>query len=116
MEGEKSDVGIVVRKLAGKAAKASETARVAVASFDSKGKDLCEARNHERRTIEGNHVLGRSRGAKKCVDPGNEHKEKPSGASTGRELEIAKATNHTPKREGKRAWRTKSKTIERVRE
>lgn len=90
MEGEKSDVGIVVRKLAGKAAKASETARVAVASFDSKGKDLCEARNHERRTIEGNHVLGRSRGAKKCVDPGNEHKEKPSGASTGRSWRLRK--------------------------
>ena len=24
-----------------------------------------------------------------CVDPGNEHKEKPSGASTHRETEIA---------------------------
>ena len=54
MDGEKSDVGIVVRKLAGKAAKASETARVAVASSDSKGKDLCEARNLTKaRTIEG---------------------------------------------------------------
>jgi len=26
----------------------------------------------------------------KCEDPGNEHKEKPSGASTVREAEIAK--------------------------
>lgn len=25
----------------------------------------------------------------KCVDPGNEHKEKPSGASTNSESEIA---------------------------
>jgi hypothetical protein len=35
------------------------------------------------------HVPGRSRGAKKRVEPGNEHKEKPSGASTDRETEIA---------------------------
>lgn len=31
----------------------------------------------------------RSRRAKKRVDPGNEQKEKPSGASTVREMEIA---------------------------
>lgn len=31
----------------------------------------------------------RSRGAKKCVDPGNEHKEKPFGASTYSKAEIA---------------------------
>ncbi|GIO45229.1 hypothetical protein J41TS4_49870 [Paenibacillus apis] len=43
---------------------------------------MCEARNRGRREIEGNHVPDRSRRAKKRVDPGNEHKEKPSGAST----------------------------------
>ena len=90
--------------------------RVAVASFDSKGRDLCEARNHERRAIEESHVPDRSRGAKKCVDPGNEHKEKPSGASTDRETEIAKATNRPLVREGERAWKTRSKTIDLVRE
>lgn len=62
---------------------------VAVAGSDSKGRDLCEARNHERRAMEERHVPGRSRGARMCVDPGNEQKEKPSGVSTDRETEIA---------------------------
>lgn len=52
----------------------------------------------------------------KCEDPGHEHKEKPSGASTDRETEIAKATNRTSEREGERAWKNKSKTINLVRE
>jgi hypothetical protein len=116
MDGEKSDVGVVANKLARKAAKASETAFVAVASSDPKGRDLCEARNHERRAIEGSHVPDRSRGAKKSVDPGYEHKEKPSGASTDRETEIAKATNRAPEREGERTWKTRSRTIDLVRE
>lgn len=89
---------------------------VAVAGFDPKGRDLCEARNHERRAIEGSHVPDRSRGAKKRVEPGYEHKEKPSGASTDRETEIAKATNRVSEREGERAWKNKSKTIELMRE
>lgn len=62
---------------------------VADASTDSKSGNLCEARNRGRREIEGSHVPDRSRRAKKSVDPGNEHKEKPSGASTDREAEIA---------------------------
>ncbi|MNC49159.1 hypothetical protein D3C75_983150 [compost metagenome] len=90
--------------------------KIAVASSDSKGRDLCEARNRERREIEGSHVPDRSRGAKKCVEPGNEHKEKPSGASTDRETEIAQATNRGPAREGERAWGNKSKAIALVRE
>ncbi|MFE5321911.1 hypothetical protein ACFQ88_24785 [Paenibacillus sp. NPDC056579] len=42
-DGERSDVGIVAKKLARKAAKASESARIADASSDPKGGDLCEA-------------------------------------------------------------------------
>lgn len=42
----------------------------------------------------------RSRGAKKCEDSGNEHKKKPSGASTESETEIAQATNRGTEREG----------------
>lgn len=91
MNGEKSDVGIVTKKLARKAAKVSESAFffIADASTDPKGRDLCEARNRGRRVIEGSHVPDRSRGVMKCEEPGNEHKEKPSGASTGSEAEIA---------------------------
>src|SRR5690606_3688433 len=67
-------------------------------SFDSKGGDLCEARNRERREMERSHVPDRSRGAKMCVDPGNEHKEKPSGASTIKGSgDCRKATNHGTK-------------------
>lgn len=89
--------------------------KVVVASLDSKGGDLCEARNRGRREIAGNHVPDRSRGAKKRVEPGNEHKEKPSGASTDREAEIAIRLQAVElQREGERAWRTKSKTIDLV--
>lgn len=64
-----------------------------------------------------NHVPDRSRGAKKREEPGNEHKEKPSGASTEREAEIAERLQTVdPQREGERAWRTKSRTIDLVRE
>lgn len=49
MNGEKSDVGIVVIKFARKTAKANEWVRVIHASTDSKGGDLCEARNRGRR-------------------------------------------------------------------
>ena len=67
----------------------------------------------EEERLSESHVPDRSRGAKKCVDPGNEHKEKPSGASTDRETEIAeRLQTTTPEREGERAWRNKSKTIE----
>ncbi|MCY9698139.1 hypothetical protein [Paenibacillus alginolyticus] len=74
--------------------------KIAGASCDSKGGDLCEARNQRRRVIEGSHVPDRSRGAMKCEEPGNEHKEKPSGASTDREAEIAERLQ-TVKLEGK---------------
>lgn len=90
--------------------------KVAVASTDPKGGDLCEARNRGRRETEGSHEPGRSRGAKTCVDPGNEHKKKPSGASTSSEAEIAKATNRGTAREGERAWGNKSKTATLVKE
>lgn len=104
-------------KLVGKAAKASELAHVANASTDPKGGDLCEARNRERGEIEGSHVPDRSRGARMCVDPGYEHKEKPSGASTDRKADIAERLGAaTLFREGERAWGNKSKTIARVKE
>ena len=59
------------------------------ASIDPKGDDLREARNHGRREMWRNHVPNRSRGAKRGEDAGNEHKEKPFGASTHRKAEIA---------------------------
>jgi hypothetical protein len=62
---------------------------VADASPNPKGGYSCEARNRGRRETEKGHVPDRSRRAKKRIDPGNEHKEKPSGASTDREVEIA---------------------------
>jgi hypothetical protein len=94
--------------------------KVDVAGHDPKGMGLCEARNQGRREIEGIHVPDRSRGAKKCVEPGNEHKEKPSGASTNKETEIAyfffsgyKPWNCTGRRT---SMGTRRKTIDLVRE
>ncbi|MDQ8739513.1 hypothetical protein [Paenibacillus sp. LHD-38] len=63
--------------------------KVVDAVIDPKGGALCEARNRGRREIVEGHVPDRSRGAKKREEPGNEHKEKPFGASTDREMEIA---------------------------
>lgn len=62
---------------------------VADTGSDPKGGDLCEARNRGRREIEGKPCARQEPGAKMCEEPGNEHKEKPSGASTDREAEIA---------------------------
>ena len=86
-------------------------------SFDSKGGDLCEARNRERREMERSHVPDRSRGARMCVDPGNEHKEKPSGASTILEMKIAVRLQIMERnREGKRTWKNKEQPITLVKE
>jgi hypothetical protein len=53
MDGEKSDVGIVVNKLAGKAVMASESAQVSsMQALIQKTGTWCEARNRRREVLE----------------------------------------------------------------
>lgn len=89
MGGEKSEHGIVVRKLTGKAAMVSDLAPVAGASPEPKGRDLARSPvsvEEKQRNLEARHVSGRSRGGKKAVEPGSNIRVDRLRRSTGRKL------------------------------
>ncbi|MFC4767072.1 hypothetical protein [Effusibacillus consociatus] len=91
MDGEKSYEGIVAKKLAGKAAMASESVQLLpMQALNQKAGTWCEARNRGRETdLTGHHSSIRQKpGSHEARRTGVEHTGRPSG--TGNEHRLPK--------------------------